>query len=52
MATHSILPGDSHGQRNLTGYSPWGRKELDKTEQLRRQCYLDLHSTSTRLKSK
>ena len=23
-----------HGQRNLVGYSPWGRKELDMTEQL------------------
>ena len=24
----------SHGQRNLVGYSPWGLKESDKTEQL------------------
>ena len=23
-----------HGQRSLTGYSPWGRKELDMTVQL------------------
>ena len=23
-----------HGQRNLVGYSPWGRKELDMTERL------------------
>ena len=23
-----------HGQRSLAGYSPWGRKESDKTEQL------------------
>ena len=23
-----------HGRRNLVGYSPWGRKELDRTEQL------------------
>ena len=23
-----------HGQRNLAGYSPWGRKELDMTERL------------------
>ena len=28
------LPGTSHGQRSLVGYSPWGRKELDTTEQL------------------
>ena len=26
--------GKSHGQRNLVGYSSYGRKELDKTEQL------------------
>ena len=24
----------SHGHRNLAGYSPWGLKELDTTEQL------------------
>ena len=35
MATHSsILPGESHGQRTLAGYSPWGRKESDTTWQL------------------
>ena len=22
------LPGKSHGQRNMEGYSPWGRKEV------------------------
>ena len=27
-----FLPGESHGQSNLAGYSPWGRKELDTTE--------------------
>ena len=33
MATHSsILPGESHGQRSLAGYSPWGRRESDTTE--------------------
>ena len=35
MATIPVfLPGESHGQRRLAGYSPWGRKELDMTEQL------------------
>ena len=30
MATHSIfLPGESHGQRGLMGYSLWGLEELD-----------------------
>ena len=29
MATHSVFsPGESHGQRSLAGYSPWGRKSL------------------------
>ena len=28
------LPEESHGQRNLVGYSPWGAKALDTTEQL------------------
>ena len=38
MATHSsiptpvFLPGESRGQRSLSGYSPWGCKELDATE--------------------
>ena len=33
MATHfSILAGESHAQRSLTGYSLWGHKELDTTE--------------------
>ena len=27
-----FLPGDSHGQRSLVGYSPWGHKEQDTTE--------------------
>ena len=37
MATHSsILHGKSHGQRSLVDYSPWGHKELDTTEQLKR----------------
>ena len=27
-------PGKSHGQRSLAGYSPWGSKEFNTTEQL------------------
>ena len=30
--TPVFLPGESHGQRSLAGYSPWGHKELDTTE--------------------
>ena len=32
--TPIFLPGRFHGQRSLAGYSPWGRKELDTTDQL------------------
>ena len=32
--TPVFLPGKSHGQRSLVGYSPWGGKELEMTEQL------------------
>ena len=28
------MPGTSHGLRSLVGYSPWGSKESDMTEQL------------------
>ena len=35
MAIHSsILPGESHGQRSLVGYSPRGCKESNMTQQL------------------
>ena len=30
--TPVFVPGESHGQRSLAGYSSWGRKELDMTE--------------------
>ena len=30
--TPVFLPGEFHGQRNLVGYSPWGRKESDMIE--------------------
>ena len=29
-----FLLGESHGQRSLVDYSPWGYEELDMTEQL------------------
>ena len=34
QSTPELLPGKSHGQRSLVGYSPWGHKESDTTEQL------------------
>ena len=32
--TTALLPGKSHGRRNLVGYSPWGREESVMTERL------------------
>ena len=32
--TPVFLPGESHGQRSLVGYSPWTCKESDTTERL------------------
>ena len=37
LPTPIFLPGESHGQRSLVGYSPWGRKELDTTEATQQQ---------------
>ena len=36
--TPVLLPGESHGQRSLVGYSPWGRKESDMTEVTEHVC--------------
>ena len=49
--TPVFLPGESHGQRTLAGYSPWGHRESDTTERLTLslhfQCVLALpHLTS------
>ena len=35
-----LLPGESHGQTSLAGYSPWGRKESGTTE----HAYMDTAS--------
>ena len=32
--TPVFLPGELHGQKSLAGYSQWGCKEADRTEQL------------------
>ena len=34
VTTPVSLPGKSHGQRSLVGFSPWGCKESDTTERL------------------
>ena len=43
MATHS---GKSHGQGSLVGYSPWGHKESDTTEQLSPHTYTVNHRSA------
>ena len=32
--TPVFFPGESHGQRSLAGYSPWGHKELEMIQRL------------------
>ena len=34
LSTPVFLPRESHGQRSMVGYSPWGRKESHTTKQL------------------
>ena len=34
QSTPVFLPGQSHGERCLASYSPWGCKEMDMTKQL------------------
>ena len=41
--TPVFLPGESHGQMSLVGYSLWGQKELYKTE------FLSLSLTHTHM---
>jgi len=38
------LPRESHGQRSLAGYSPWGCKEVDTTERLS-TAHIRIHLT-------
>ena len=40
-----FLAGKSHARRNLVGYSPWGRKELDTTERLHFHFSLSMTKT-------
>jgi len=45
MVTHSsTLAGKSHGRRSVVGYSPWGCKESDTTEQLHFHFHIDSYS--------
>ena len=42
--TPVFWPGESHGQRSLAGYSPWGHKESDMTEQLSTHHVIYIHT--------
>ena len=41
--TLGFLLGESHGQRSLVGYSPWGCKQLDMTEGLSSRGVYQVH---------
>ena len=46
QSTPVLLPGKSHGQRSLVGYSLWGCKESDTTERLH---FLGTENTSAKV---
>ena len=42
LPTPVFLPGEFHGQSSLVGYSPWGHRESNTTEQQTHKCkYID-----------
>ena len=45
--TPACWPVESHGQRSLVGYSPWGRRESDTTERLRTHARVNKASMQT-----
>ena len=58
LPTPAFLPRESHGQRSLVGYNPWGCKESDTTSLSRkpyeilqkRLTYMPLESQMNRTK--
>ena len=44
--TPVFLPGESHGQMSLVGYSPWGHKGLDTTEATEHTPYVAVDNMS------
>ena len=46
------LPRKFHGQRSLVGYSPWGHRELDMTEELGMIVTLNTEQRQFRSKKK
>ena len=45
--TPVFLPGKSHGQRSLVGYSSWGHKELDMTARTCTHTHVHTHTHKT-----
>ena len=45
--TPVFLPGEFHGQRSLTGYSPWVHKDSDTTEATYQRCIHEEQSPLT-----
>ena len=46
LPTPVFLSGEFHGQRSLAGYSPWGHKESDRTEQPTLLLLIDVENES------
>ena len=44
LSTPVFLPGKSHGQRSLVGYSPWSRRESDRTVPARACMHAHTHT--------
>ena len=49
--TPVFLPREAHGQRSLAGYSLWGHKELDMTEQLSTYPHMETVTDSCQVSS-
>ena len=47
--TPVFLPGESHGQGSLVGYSPWAHKESDNTEHTHIHEHTQTHPSTFRL---
>ena len=48
LFTPVFLPGKSHGQRSLVGYSPWSRRESDRTAPARACMHARTHTHTHR----
>ena len=51
QSTPVFLPGASHGQRSLAGYSPWGRKESNMSERLSTEHFISKFGQAVRVSS-